>query len=62
MPDKNDLVKVALSYVGTAENPLGSNKQIFGEYIDKTNWYEYKDGDKTWIHKVNGFDCCNEVY
>lgn len=62
MPDYKDLVKLALSQVGTAENPLGSNKQKFGEYIDQTNWYEYKDGSKTWIHKVNGYNWCTTFH
>lgn len=62
MADYKDLVKLALSQVGTAENPLGSNKQKYGEYIDQTNWYEYKDGSKTWIHKVNGYDWCTTFH
>lgn len=62
MADYKDLVKLALSQVGTAENPLGSNKQKYGEYIDQTNWYEYKDATHTWIHKVNGYDWCTTFH
>lgn len=62
MADYKDLVKFALNEVGNAENPLGSNKQKYGAYIDTTNWYEYKDGSKTWIHKVNGQDWCTTFH
>lgn len=62
MPDYKDLVKFALAEVGNAENPLGSNKQKYGAYIDTTTWYEYKDGSKTWIHKVNGYDWCTTFH
>lgn len=62
MADYKDLVKFALAEVGNAENPLGSNKQKYGAYIDTTTWYEYKDGSKTWIHKVNGYDWCTTFH
>lgn len=62
MANANELVEFALSYVGTAENPLGSNKQPFGAYIDTTDWYLYKSGDKTWRHLVNGYDWCTQYH
>ena len=62
MATYKDLVKCALGEVGTAENPLGTNKQKYGAEIDKTNWYEYKSGSKTWIHKVNGYDWCTQFH
>lgn len=57
-----ELVKYALSQVGTGENPLGSNKQPYGAYIDSTDWYLYKSGDKTWRHLVNGYDWCTQFH
>ena len=62
MGQVEDLLKYALAQVGTAENPLGSNKQPYGAYIDTTNWYEYKSGDRTWIHYVNGYDWCTQLH
>lgn len=56
------LVEYALSQVGTAEDPLGSNKQKYGAYIDSTDWYLYKSGDREWIHKVNGYDWCTQFH
>lgn len=62
MATAKELVDYALSQVGTAENPLGSNKQKYGEYLDTTNWYLYKSGSKTWVHKVNGYDWCTQFH
>lgn len=58
------LLATAIDQVSTLpkENPLGSNKQMYGEYIDTTNWFLYKDGSKTWIHKVNGFNWCTQFH
>lgn len=57
------LVEFALSQVGTAEDPLGSNKQKYGAYLDSTDWYLYRDpSGKEWIHKVNGFDWCTQLH
>ena len=56
MGQVEDLLKYALAQVGTAENPLGSNRQPYGAYIDSTDWYLYKSGDRTWRHLVNGYD------
>lgn len=56
------LIQYALSQVGTAENPLGSNKQPYGAYIDSTDWYLYKSGDRTWRHLVNGYDWCTQYH
>ena len=56
--DAKRVIEYALSQIGTAENPLGSNKQPYGAMLDELPWYLYKDGDKTWIHKVNGYDWC----
>lgn len=56
------LIQYALSQVGTAENPLGSNKQPYGAYIDQTDWYLYKSGDKVWRHLVNGYDWCTQYH
>lgn len=58
----DELIKYALSQVGTGENPLGSNKQPYGAYIDSTDWYLYKDGNKTWRHLVNGYDWCTQFH
>lgn len=54
------IVDYALSQIGTAEDPLGSNKQKYGALIDSTDWYLYKDGTKTWRHLVNGYDWCTQ--
>ena len=53
-----DLIDYAISQIGTAEDPLGSNKQKYGAMLDELPWYLRKEGDKEWIHKVNGFDWC----
>ena len=55
-----DLIDYAISQIGTAEDPLGSNKQKYGALIDSTDWYLYKDGNKTWRHLVNGYDWCTQ--
>ena len=60
MRTAKELVSLALSQVGTCEDPKGSNKQPYGAYLDDTNWYLYKDGSKTWVHKVNGYDWCTQ--
>ena len=58
MTARERLVRYALSQIGTAEDPLGSNKQKYGELLDTQPWYlRTKDG-KVYIHKVNGFDWC----
>ena len=54
------VVEYALSQIGTAEDPLGSNKQKYGALIDSTDWYLYKDGERTWRHLVNGYDWCTQ--
>ena len=54
------LIAYAISQIGTAEDPLGSNKQKYGALIDSTDWYLYKDGSKTWRHLVNGYDWCTQ--
>lgn len=59
MADK--IVEWALSQVGY-EEPDHNNYQKYGAYIDETNWYEYKKEDRTWIHKVNGFDWCTTFH
>ena len=58
--DAKRVIEYALSQIGTAENPLGSNKQKYGALIDSTDWYLYKDGSKTWRHLVNGYDWCTQ--
>ena len=60
LTERAKIVEWALSQVGSHEDPLGSNKQKYGKMLDSTNWYLYKQGDKTWIHKVNGFDWCTQ--
>ncbi len=62
MGQVEDLLKYALSQVGTAENPLGSNRQPYGAYIDSTDWYLYKNSTGTWRHKVNGYDWCTQFH
>ena len=54
------LISYVISQIGTAEDPLGSNKQKYGALIDSTDWYLYKDGNKTWRHLVNGYDWCTQ--
>lgn len=54
------LVDYAVSQLGTAEDPLGSNKQPYGAMLDELPWYLYKEGDREWIHKVNGYDWCTQ--
>lgn len=60
MTQSEKLVAYANSQIGTAEDPLGSNKQKYGALIDSTDWYLYKKGDETWRHKVNGYDWCTQ--
>lgn len=62
MGQVEELLKYALAQVGTAENPLGSNRQPYGAYIDSTDWYLYKQGDRTWRHLVNGYDWCTQYH
>lgn len=62
MGQVDDLLKYALAQVGTAENPLGSNRQPYGAHIDSTDWYLYKSGNKTWRHLVNGYDWCTQLH
>lgn len=58
MSARDKIVEYAISQIGTAEDPLGSNKQKYGAMLDELPWYLRKEGDKEWIHKVNGFDWC----
>ena len=60
MTGAQKIVDYAISQIGTAEDPLGSNKQKYGALIDSTDWYLYKEGDKTWRHLVNGYDWCTQ--
>lgn len=60
MATAQSIVDYAVSQIGIAENPLGSNKQKYGALLDTLPWYLYKDGSKTWIHKVNGFNWCTQ--
>ena len=60
MTEAQKVVEYAISQIGTAENPLGSNKQKYGALIDSTDWYLYKEGDRTWRHLVNGYDWCGQ--
>lgn len=55
------LVEWALSQVGY-EEPDHNNYQKYGAFLDSTNWYEYKEGDRIWIHKVNGYDWCTQFH
>lgn len=59
MEDK--IVDWALSQVGY-EEPTHDNRQKYGAFLDNTTWYEYKEGDKTWIHRVNGYDWCTQFH
>ena len=56
----NLVVEYALSQIGTAEDPLGSNEQPYGAMLDQIPWYLYKEGQKEWIHQVNGNDWCTQ--
>lgn len=58
--DAKRVVEFALSQIGTAEDPLGSNKQKYGAYLDSTDWYLYKDSTHEWRHLVNGYDWCTQ--
>ena len=60
MTASQKLVDYAISQIGTAEDPLGSNKQKYGALIDSTDWYLYKDNTHTWRHLVNGYDWCTQ--
>lgn len=63
MTEAEMIVEYALSQIGTTEDPLGSNRQKYGAYLDSTNWYLYKDSSgKTWVHKVNGYDWCTQFH
>lgn len=56
----NEIVQYAKSQIGVSEDPLGSNIQKYGALIDSTDWYLYKEGSRTWRHKVNGYDWCTQ--
>ena len=60
MTARERLIEYAMSQIGTAEDPLGSNKQKYGAMLDETDWYLYKEGDREWVHKVNGYDWCTQ--
>ena len=60
MSEVQDLINYAKSQIGVSENPLGSNKQKYGAMIDQTDWYLYKEGNRTWRHLVNGYDWCGQ--
>ena len=60
MTEAQKIVEYAISQIGTAEDPLGSNRQKYGALIDSTDWYLYKEGDRTWRHLVNGYDWCTQ--
>lgn len=63
MAKPETLITLALSQVGTREDPPGSNRQPYGAELDTLPWYFYKDkSGKTWIHKVNGFDWCTQFH
>ena len=53
------VIDCAKSQIGY-EEPNHDNKQKYGEYIDNTDWYLYKDGDRTWRHLINGYDWCTQ--
>lgn len=53
------LIASALSQIGY-EEPNHDNGQKYGEFIDTTTWYLYKEGSKTWVHKVNFYDWCTQ--
>lgn len=59
MADK--IVEWALSQVGY-EEPDHDNRQKYGAFLDNTTWYEYKEGGRTWIHRVNGYDWCTQLH
>ena len=61
MSNAEMIVDLALSQVGY-EEPFHDNRQKYGAYLDNTTWYEYKEGDKTWIHRVNGYDWCTQLH
>lgn len=61
MTEAQKIVEYAISQIGTSEDPLGSNKQKYGALIDSTDWYLYKEGDRTWRHLVNGYDWCAQT-
>lgn len=61
MLDPKKVIEYALSQIGTAEDPLGSNRQPYGAMLDQVPWYLYKEGDRIWIHHVNGEDWCTEL-
>lgn len=57
----DNIVEWALYQVGY-EEPTHDNRQKYGAFLDNTTWYEYKEGDKTWIHRVNGYDWCTQFH
>jgi hypothetical protein len=61
MSTPKEIVDYAISQIGTAENPLGSNRQKYGALIDSTDWYLYREGTKIWRHLVNGYDWCTQL-
>ena len=61
MSNDEMIVELALSQVGY-EEPFHDNRQKYGAYLDQTTWYEYKEGDRTWIHCVNGYDWCTQFH
>ena len=61
MADRKKVIDYALSQIGTAEDPLGSNCQKYGAELDKIPWYLYKEDGKVWIHQVDGNDWCTQL-
>ena len=59
MSNASEIVRFALSQVGTCEDPKGTNKTKYGAYIDSVPWYLYKEYNREWIHKVNGEQWCS---
>ena len=49
--DAKRVIEYALSQIGTAEDPLGSNKQPYGAMLDELPWYLYKEGTNIDMHQ-----------
>lgn len=56
-----DLIEYVKKQIGVSEDPLGSNIQKYGAMLDTIPWYLYKEGDREWIHQVNGHDWCTQM-
>ena len=52
------IIEYVKSQVGY-EEPNHDNHNKYSQMLDTLPWYLYKEGDRTWIHKIDGYDWCS---